>query len=429
MDLIGWCLALRVIGDFHIHSRFSRATSPALNLQSLAENARIKGLDLLGTGDITHPKWLLEVSEQLEDNNGIFHLKSNKGKSPKFVITSEVATVFQHDGKSRKIHHCLLLPDLESAKQLSGKLKQKGNLEEDGRPILNMTAAELVEILKGISSDAEVYPAHAWTPWWSLFGANFGFDSLKECYQEYHSEIHALETGLSSDPPMNWRISELDKLTLLSNSDCHSAYPFRLGREANILELENLTYSSLINAIRGKGRSKVVSTIETKPEYGKYHWTGHRNCGVSFAADESKRIGAKCPKCGKKLTRGVEERVSELANRPIGFKANGAAGYIYAYPLQELIRETMGESNPLSKNVQQLYDKAIAALKNEFNITLFALISSVREVLGKEIAQIIASVRNDTAEIIPGYDGVYGKLNLTAKEERHPSKKGLDVWI
>jgi len=301
MDLIEWCLPLRIIGDFHIHSRFSRATSPALNLHSLAENARIKGLDLLGTGDITHRKWLAEVSEQLEDNDGIFHLKGNKEKTPKFVITSEVATVFPHDSKSRKIHHCLLLPDLESAKQLSGKLQQKGNLEEDGRPILNMTAAELVEILKGIASEAEIYPAHAWTPWWSLFGANFGFDSLKECYQEYHSEIHALETGLSSDPPMNWRVSELDKLTLLSNSDCHSAYPFRLGREANIFELENLTYSSLIDAIRRKGRGRVVSTIETKPEYGKYHWTGHRNCGVSFSSDESKKIGAKCPKCGKNM--------------------------------------------------------------------------------------------------------------------------------
>ncbi|HEY4673665.1 MAG TPA: endonuclease Q family protein [Nitrososphaerales archaeon] len=429
MDLIEWCLPLRIIGDFHIHSRFSRATSPALNLHSLAENARIKGLDLLGTGDITHRKWLAEVSEQLEDNDGIFHLKGNKEKTPKFVITSEVATVFPHDSKSRKIHHCLLLPDLESAKQLSGKLQQKGNLEEDGRPILNMTAAELVEILKGIASEAEIYPAHAWTPWWSLFGANFGFDSLKECYQEYHSEIHALETGLSSDPPMNWRVSELDKLTLLSNSDCHSAYPFRLGREANIFELENLTYSSLIDAIRRKGRGRVVSTIETKPEYGKYHWTGHRNCGVSFSSDESKKIGAKCPKCGKKLTRGVEERVSELADRPVGFEANGAAGCSYAYPLQELIAETMGESSPLSKNVQQLYDKAIAALKNEFNITLFAPIASITEVLGREIAQLIASVRNDTAEIIPGYDGVYGKLKLMAKEERPSSKKGLDVWI
>jgi uncharacterized protein (TIGR00375 family) len=420
---------LRVISDFHIHSRFSRATSPALNLQSLAENSRIKGLDLLGTGDITHPRWFAEVSEQLEDNEGIFHLKDAGKKMPKFVITSEVATVFQHEGKSRKIHHCLLLPDLEIAKQLSDKLKQKGNLEEDGRPILSMTAAELVEILKGISGDAEIYPAHAWTPWWSVFGANFGFDSLKECYQEYSSGINALETGLSSDPPMNRRISKLDGLTLLSNSDCHSAYPFRLGREANILELESLTYSNLIHAIRRKGGSKVVSTIETKPEYGKYHWTGHRDCYVSLSGDESKKIGAKCPKCGRKLTRGVEERVSELADRPKGFVPENAPGYIYAYPLQELIAEMIGESSPLSKKVQHLYDKAIAALNNEFNITIFAPIDSVTEVLGKEITHLVAAIRNDVAEIVPGYDGVYGKLKTMAKEEKPPPKRGLDAWV
>jgi len=420
---------LRVIGDFHIHSRFSRATSPALNLPNLAENARIKGLDLLGTGDITHPKWFAEVSEQLEDNDGILHLRGAGEKAPKFVITSEVATVFQHEGRSRKIHHCLLLPDLEVAKQLSDKLEQKGNLKEDGRPLLNMTATELVEILKGISRDTEIYPAHAWTPWWSLFGANFGFDSSKECYQEYSSDMHALETGLSSDPPMNWRMSELDGLTLLSNSDCHSAYPFRLGREANILELDNLTYSSLIDAIRKKGKNKVVSTIETKPEYGKYHWTGHRVCGISLSGDESKKIGAKCPKCGRKLTRGVEERVSELADRPKGFKPKVAAGWTYAYPLQELIAETMGESSPLSKTVQHLYDKAIAALNNEFNITLFAPIASVAEVLGKEIAHLVAAIRNDMAEIVPGYDGVYGKLKLASKGEKAPPKEGLDIWI
>lgn len=422
---------MRVIGDFHIHSRFSRATSPSLNLQSLVENARIKGLDLLGTGDITHPKWFAEVSEQLEDDDsGVLYLKDDAEKRPRFVLTSEVATVFQYQNKSRKIHHCIILPSFETAEQFSDAIRQKGNLEEDGRPILNMTSAELVEILSTISSEAEIYPAHAWTPWWSLFGSNFGFDSLEDCYGDYSSKINALETGLSSDPPMNWHASKLDRLTLLSNSDCHSAYPFRLGREANILDLEKLDYTSLIDAIRKRGRSRVISTIETKPEYGKYHWTGHRNCGVSMPAERSRKLGAKCPKCGRRLTRGVEERVAELADRATGIKPKNAPDYIYAYPLQELIAEMMGESTPLSKKVQQIYDKAIAAFENEFNATLFAPIDSVAEVLGKETAKLIEAIRNDTAEIVPGYDGVYGRLRFAAKElaEKPPIKRGLDNW-
>ncbi len=421
---------MRVIGDFHIHSKFSRATSPNLDLKSLSASAKIKGLNLLGTGDITHPKWFTEVSKELEaDSSGFYKLK-DKEDSPKFVPTTEVATVFEKGGKSRKVHHCIILPNLEVAKQLSGSISNDGNLESDGRPTLNMTAAELVEIVKRLSDDTEVYPAHAWTPWWSVFGANFGFDSLDQCYEDYSSKINALETGLSSDPPMNWRLSSLDRLTLLSNSDCHSAYPYRLGREANILELEEFDYPSLLDAIRRKGSSRVIATIETKPEYGKYHWTGHRNCGVSLSAEESRKLEGRCPKCGRKLTRGVEERVLELADRDKGFKPATAADYVYAYPLQELIAVVVDEQNPLSKKVQQVYDKAIASFGNEFNITLNAPIETLKEVLGKETALLIKAVRDDTAKVIAGYDGVYGKLKLNNDEEekRLPAKVGLDYW-
>ena len=422
---------MKIIGDFHIHSRYSRATSPSLNLESLAKSARIKGLDLLGTGDITHPKWFAEISEQLEEDDisGFYKLKDGN-KSPVFVITTEVATVFQREGKSRKIHHCLMLPGVEEAAQLSDLLSKRGDLAADARPVFNMSAAELVGILKSVSDDAEIYPAHAWTPWWSMFGANFGFNSLDECYEEYSGRIKALETGLSSDPPMNWRISSLHRFTLLSNSDCHSAYPFRLGREANILELETLDYSSLLGAIRKDGRSRVITTIETKPEYGKYHWTGHRNCGISLPAEKSIAYKGKCPKCGRKLTRGVEERVAELADREKGFKPEGVAGYLYAYPLQELIATVIGERDPLSKNVHQIYDKAIAAFGNEFNVTLYAPVTALSEVLGNETAGLISSVRNDTAEVVPGYDGVYGRLKLNGEEREKPEpKRGLENWI
>lgn len=419
-----------MIGDFHIHSKFSRATSPNLDLKSLSASAKIKGLNLLGTGDITHPKWFAEVSKELEvDTSGFYKLK-NRENSLKFVPTTEVATIFEKGGKSRKVHHCIILPNLEVAEQLSDSIGNSGNLESDGRPTLNMTAAELVETVKRLSDDAEVYPAHAWTPWWSVFGANFGFDSLDECYEDYSSKINALETGLSSDPPMNWRLSSLDRLTLLSNSDCHSAYPYRLGREANILELGEFDYPSLLDAIRRKGSSKVIATIETKPEYGKYHWTGHRNCEVSFPAEESRKLGGRCPKCGRKLTRGVEERALELADREKGFKPTTAADYVYAYPLQELIAVVVDEQNPLSKKVQQVYDKAIAAFGNEFNITLSAPIEALKEVLGKEIASLIKAVRDDTAKVIAGYDGVYGRLKMSNDEEekRLPAKIGLDYW-
>lgn len=420
---------MKVIGDFHIHSRYSRATSPSLSLESLAKSARNKGLDLLGTGDVTHPKWFAEISSQLEedDDTGFYKLRNSQA-SPAFVPTTEVATLFQKDGKFRKIHHCLIFPGLEEAVQFSDTLARKGNLEDDGRPMFNMTAPELVEILKSVSGEAEIYPAHAWTPWWSVFGANFGFDSFEECYEEYSSKIYALETGLSSDPPMNWRVSSLHRLTLLSNSDCHSAYPFRLGREANILELEKLDYRSLRGAIRKEGRNRVFATIETKPEYGKYHWTGHRNCGISLPAEESVACGGKCPKCGKKLTRGVEERVGELADTEKGFKPEDASSYIYAYPLQELIATVVGDQDPLAKNVQQIYDKAIAAFDNEFNVTLYAPLADLSDVLGTEIAHTIDSVRNDTAEVIPGYDGVYGRLKIHKPEKAKP-KKGLENWF
>jgi uncharacterized protein (TIGR00375 family) len=421
---------LKIIGDFHIHSKFSRATSPNLDLESLSASARIKGLDLLGTGDITHPKWFAEISKELETTGSGFYKLKDKQDEPKFVPTTEVATVFEKGGKSRKVHHCIILPNLEVAEQFSDSIKHNGHLESDGRPTLNMTATELVGIVKRLSDDAEVYPAHAWTPWWSVFGANFGFDSIAECYEDYASKINALETGLSSDPPMNWRLSSLDRLTLLSNSDCHSAYPYRLGREANILELEEFDYPSLLDAIRRKGSSRVIATIETKPEYGKYHWTGHRNCGVSFSTEESRKLGGRCPKCGRKLTRGVEERVLELADREEGFKPTTAADYVYAYPLQELIAAVIDEQNPLSKRVQQVYDKAIATFDNEFNITLNAPIEDLKEVLGKEIASLVKAIRDDTAKVIAGYDGVYGrlKLNNDKEEKKLPTKNGLDYW-
>ena len=305
---------MRFVADLHVHSRHARATSRNLNLENLEKYARIKGVDLLGTGDFTHPEWIRELRSGLrEDGSGI--LKTSSGFP--FVLQTEVSLVYTQGGRGRRIHHLILAPDFEVVKQITDYLLTKGRVDYDGRPIFGMSSIELAEKLSEISRDCELIPAHAWTPWFGVFGSESGFDSLKECFDDKTKLIHAIETGMSSDPEMNWRVSALDNVTLTSNSDLHSFWPWRLGREANVIEMEKPSYGGILAAIRE--RKGLVETIEVDPGYGKYHVDGHRNCGVSMSPAESAKLKKICPKCRRPLTIGVLNRVEELADREEGF--------------------------------------------------------------------------------------------------------------
>ncbi|MFX1412043.1 MAG: endonuclease Q family protein, partial [Promethearchaeota archaeon] len=290
---------LRVIADLHIHSRYSRATSERMCIEEIGRFAKIKGLNVVGTGDFTHPRWFEEIEESLtpEADAGLYRVIKNPDLQVYFMLTTEVNTIFTFGNENKKIHHVILTPSVEHAVQINDRLSKYGSLVSDGRPTLNMDAAHLVEEVMKVSSDNVIFPAHAWTPWFSIFGAFSGFNSVEECYQDMTKHIHALETGLSSDPPMNWRLSALDKFTLLSNSDSHSFWPWRIGREANVFELDRLTYHEVADAICSKDKQRFKLTIETEPAYGKYHWTGHRNCRVALSPLEAIKMGSICPVC------------------------------------------------------------------------------------------------------------------------------------
>ena len=293
-----WALTLRVIADLHIHGRYSRATSEQMSITEIARYSKIKGLNLVGTGDFTHPLWLKEINETLtpEQDTGLFKLTGNADSPVRFMLTTEVCTIFDYKGESKKVHHVILTPSMETAVQINDRLKRFGDLASDGRPILDVSASQLVEEVMAVSAENMVFPAHAWTPWFSIFGAFSGFDTVEDCYQDMTRHIHALETGLSSDPPMNWRLSSLDKYALVSNSDCHSFWPWRIGREANVFELEKFTYQQVTDAIINNDPARFKFTIEVDPAYGKYHWTGHRNCKVSLSPARSYKIRQRLPR-------------------------------------------------------------------------------------------------------------------------------------
>ena len=397
---------MRVIADLHLHSMFSRATSKQMDLDHLASFSKLKGLSLIGTGDFTHPEWFAQLKEKLKpiDGSGLYEYKNTK-----FMLTVEVSTVYDQDKKIRKIHHLILCPSLEIANQVNETLRRFGRLDVDGRPVFNgLTSPHLVEVLNEIDDKIEIIPAHAWTPWYGVFGSKSGFDSLKECYQDQVKHIHALETGLSSDPPMNWRISKLDKITLVSNSDAHSPWPWRLGREANVFELKELSYFQILKAIREKDNKKFLFTIEVDPAYGKYHFDGHRECGISLDPKEAIKLNNVCPKCGKKLTIGVLHRVEELADRPEGFIPKDAIPFKTLLPLYEIISFVTGTNQLYSKRVLKEHDKLIAKFGNELNVLLNVPKEELSKVTNEKIADAIIKVREGKVNFIPGYDGKYG---------------------
>jgi uncharacterized protein (TIGR00375 family) len=426
-------MQFRVIADLHIHSRFSRATSQKMNITEINRFAKIKGLKLVGTGDFTHPKWHSELTAELIEISGTgLYRPAKHPESPiRYMITAEVSTIFSFGGKTKKIHQVILTPSLEIASQINDRLKRHGNLGVDGRPFLDMTAPQLVEEVMEVSDENVIIPAHVWTPWFSLFGAFSGFNSVEECYQDMTRHIPALETGLSSDPPMNWRLSALDKFALVSNSDCHSHWPWRIGREANVFKLDNLTYMEVIDTLRKKDPNRFLFTIETNPAYGKYHWTGHRNCNISLSPQEAIKYGNHCPVCGRKLTKGVEQRVEELADRPVGFKPENAIGYRRLLPLSEIITAVLGVSYQGSKTVWSVYNPLVAKFGDEYTVLMDAPLEEMVEIVDSKIAEAIVRVREEKVRVIPGYDGVYGQLSIFEEKQeedltqRKPSQKSI----
>lgn len=377
-----------------------------MDISGLSKGAKIKGLNLLGTGDFCHPRYFSELKSKLLEisGTGIFIYDDVY-----FMLTCEVGTSFILDNKIRRVHHILHAPSFEIVEQISEKLSNYGNLSIDGRPMLKMSAAELVEALMNISKDIMITSAHAWTPFFSVFGSKNEFNSVEECYQDQTKHIFSLETGLSSTPDMNWRLSSLDKFTLLSNSDSHSANPWRLGREANVFELNKLTYWEIIDAIKNKDRSKFLSTIETNAEYGKYHLDGHRNCNVSLEPKDTKKINGICPKCKRKLTIGVLNRVEELADREEGYVPKDAIPFKALLPLYEIISFVTGVNQLYSKKVIEEQNKLIDRFGNELNVLLNVSREELVKVTSEKIANAIIRVREGDVKFIAGYDGVYGK--------------------
>ncbi|MEM5843968.1 MAG: endonuclease Q family protein [Candidatus Aenigmatarchaeota archaeon] len=415
-----------VIADFHLHSLYSRATSKQMNLEGISNGAKIKGLNLVGTGDFTFKKWFDELKKKLKpvEDSGLFEYNKTL-----FMLTSEVATYFEFERMIKRVHHVIHAPTFDVVEQINEALSKFGSLASDGRPILNLTAAELVEILMQISKDILIYPAHAWTPWMSCLGSRSGFDSIEECYQDQTKNIFALETGLSSDPAMNWRLSSLDKFTLLSNSDSHSPHPWRLGREANVFDLEKVTYWEILDAIKKKDKKRFLYTVEVDPNYGKYHFDGHRNCSISLHPKDAIKLNNICPKCKRKLTVGVLHRVEELADRPEGFIPKDAIPFKTLLPLYEIISFAWGSGELYSKKVLEEHDKLIEKFGNELNVLLNVPKEELLKVTNEKIAEAIIKVREGKIKYIPGYDGNYGKPifdeGVEIKREKFPVQKNL----
>lgn len=405
-----------IVVDFHIHSRFSRATSKSLNLELLDKTAQIKGVQVLGTGDFTHPLWFKELEENLEQAEpGLYKLKKSK-TGTRFVLSCEVSSIYSKGGKVRKVHTLLIVPSMKIAREINKNLSKVGNLHSDGRPILGLDVKNLAQIVFNISEDALVVPAHSWTPWFSVFGSKSGFDSLEECFEEVTSKIYAIETGLSSDPAMNWRLSSLDNVAIISNSDCHSAQ--KIAREANVFDC-GLSYFSIVDAIKNKDKNKFLYTIEFFPEEGKYHYDGHRLCKFSrkpsvALVNEGKSQERKseiCPKCGRALTIGVLSRIEELSDRPEGFIPENAIPYKNLIPLEEIIGEAYGVGAK-TKTVEKEYSKLIDAFGTELSILLNISPSDIMRVAGELVAEAISKMRKGEVNISPGYDGEYGKINI-----------------
>ena len=395
-----------MIADLHIHSKYSRGCSGNINFFNLERFARIKGIDLLGTGDFQHPKWYEEINKNLKEEDGVLW---SKNKFP-FLWQTEISLIYS-DEKGRRIHYVVLAPNKEVVDQVIEMLGKKGRLDYDGRPIFGITSVEFIELLMEIDEKIEVIPAHCMTPWFAIFGSKSGYDNVEECFKEKSKYVHAIESGMSADPEMLRRVSKWDRLNIVSFSDSHSFYPWRLGREATEFDCE-VKYKDIINAIRTKKGLK--RTIETWPEYGKYHFDGHRNCKVCFSPNETKQHKGICPKCGRLLTIGVENRIEELADREKGMKED----YIKLIPLHELIGVVYNIKLLNSKKVDDVYNLFIKEFGNEFNVLLKVSFEDLKKV-DEKVADVVIRCREGKINVKPGYDGEYGRVDLEKKEQKN----------
>ena len=412
---------MRIIADFHIHSKYSRATSPNMDLENIAQAAQEKGITVVGTGDFTHPEWFNNLKNKLEPaEKGLYRLKGTDG-SVRFVVTGEISNMYTRNGRGRRIHSLIILPSLESAEKINNILSWQGNIKSDGRPILGMDTEELLKIIIDTAPQALFIPAHCMTPYFGVFGSMSGFDSLEEAFGENAKHIYAMETGLSASPDMLWKIPDGRKMTLISNSDAHS--PTKLGREVNVFDTE-LSYSAIRDAIIKKDKSKFLYTIEFFPQEGKYYYDGHRLCNVSMSPGQRKKVEGICPKCGRKLTVGVLSRVDELADRKDGFVPPDAIPYKSLVPLREIIAEAIG-MGPQTKGVDKQYQILIQKFSNEFNILLDVPFEELSKFTLPRIAEGIKRVRSGKLIIEPGYDGEFGKVKIFQEEEKEEKQDKL----
>jgi uncharacterized protein (TIGR00375 family) len=404
-----------VIADLHLHSKFSRATSRDMDVETLAAWGGLKGITVLGTGDFTHPVWLRELKAKLTPTGrGLFTHGAQH-----FMLTVEVSNIYPQGGRLRKIHNIILAPSFDVVDRINAVLARFGSLMADGRPTLSLPSDKLTEYVMEISPDCMLIPAHVWTPWFSLYGSNSGFDALVECFGDQAGHIRAVETGLSSDPPMNWRLSQLDRVMLVSNSDAHS--PAKLGREANVLDCE-LDYADMLRVLRGDPgcRERFLFTIEFFPEEGKYHFDGHRACGQRLSPAETRDAQGRCPGCGRPVTVGVMSRVDALADRADGHGGEGRVPFRNLIPLEEIIAAAFG-SQPGTGGVREEYLKLARALGGEFRVLLDVPLEELARHTRPRVVDGVRRVREGRVVIRPGYDGVFGEIHIfggAADEER-----------
>ena len=401
---------MQIIADLHIHSKHSRATSYNLSIENLEKYGRMKGLNLMGTGDFQHPLHRKEIDEKLtEDDKGILRTASGFP----FIWQTEISFMYTQGGKGRAIHLVVLAPNKSAADKITDYLVSKGRVDYDGRPIFGISCKDFVKDLKEIDDKIEIIPAHCMTPWFGLFGSKKGFDSLKECFEDQVRHIYAIESGMSADPLMLWRFKE--KVNVVSFSDAHSHWPWRIGRESTIFDIPELTYDNIIKAIRtGEG---LKATVETPPSYGKYHWDGHRACGFSCSPDETKKLEGKCPKCGRDLIIGVDYRVEEISKESKDYKPENAKPFYLLLPLHELIALYLG-STLSSRKVWEMYNNLIEQFDNEFNILLnISKEEMIKKNVDEKLIDLILKNREGKIRVKPGFDGEYGVVLLGEEQE------------
>ncbi|MCX6793350.1 MAG: endonuclease Q family protein [Candidatus Falkowbacteria bacterium] len=417
---------MKSVLDLHIHSKYSRACSPQLTLSNIEAACRIKGIDIIATGDFTYPAWFKSIEEEIEEigNSGLYKLKSANDFKVKFILSTEVALIYKDGGKARRVHIMITAPNIKAVRELNKQLDENFNIRSDGRPILGMSCPDLVKLCLAIDPKFLIYPAHIWTPWFSMFGSKSGFNTIEECFHEQAKHIYAYETGLSSDPAMNWQVSQLDNLTLLSSSDAHSLA--NLAREANVFDLnEQPSYEEIYNIIKNHDTKKILYTIEFWPEEGMYHFDGHRDCNISFSPKESKKHKNICPVCGKELVIGVLNRVMELAGREEGIKPKNAVTYKQAVELDKIICEAIGVKSRQSTKVQAIHHDMIKQLGSELKILLDIPLEDMKDKAPAEVIEGIKRMRANKLYVKPGFDGQYGVVQIFSPGEKKARQKTL----